>query len=186
MGKGVKMATKTKFYTAYNRPTTEPAPAGSKEEPVYMMQIDLKGNKTLIQTGKTNIYDIIQESLEQSKIETIIRRATEGDPYALTMMNGQYIDTTDVPATLAEAQRFVIHAKEEFDQLPINIRRQFDMSAEKYIANYGTSNWLEIMGVNNESNQKTNTTTTKNDRTDQNRTGNSTSNDNTTGTGEKK
>lgn len=139
---------KIPFWTAYNRPKTEPAPGGSKEEPVYMMQVDLQGNKTLIQTGKTNIYDIIQESLEQSKIENIIRRATEGDPYALTVMNGQYIDTTDLPTTLAEAQRFVIHAKEEFDQLPINIRRQFDMSAEKYIAAYGTSDWLNIMGIN--------------------------------------
>lgn len=175
---------KIPFWTAYNRPKTEPAPGGSKEEPVYMMQVDLQGNKTLIQTGKTNIYDIIQESLEQSKIENIIRRATEGDPYALTVMNGQYIDTTDLPTTLAEAQRFVIHAKEEFDQLPINIRRQFDMSAEKYIAAYGTSDWLNIMGINN-GHEKTNNTIKENDRINKNKTGNSTSNDNTTRTGEK-
>lgn len=143
------MGAKVKFYNAYNRPITSAAPAGSKEEPVYRMDIDLKGNKTLIQTGYTNIYDIIQESLEQSKIENIIRRATEGDPYALTIMNGQYIDTTDLPNTLADAQRFVIRAKEEFDQLPINIRRQFDMSAEKYIATYGTSSWINVMGIKN-------------------------------------
>lgn len=140
---------KNTYYTAYNRPKTEAAPAGSKEEPVYQMEIDLKGHKHLIQTGKTNIYDIIQESLEQSKIENIIRRATEGDPYALDMMNGQYIDTTDLPTSLAEAQRFVIRAKEEFDQLPINIRRAFDMSAEKYIANYGNSSWMDIMSPKN-------------------------------------
>lgn len=171
------MATTVKipFYTAYNRPKTTAAPAGSKEEPVYQMQIDLKGNKTLVKTGMTNIYDIIQESLEQSKIETIMRKATEGDLHALTMMNGQYIDTTDLPATLAEAQRFVIQAKEEFDQLPINIRRAFDMSAEKYIANYGTSDWLNIMGVKNETNTTTNTTDQKNDNTNTNPTGTSTS-----------
>lgn len=140
--------TKPKFYTAYNRPETQASPAGEKEEPVYQMHVDTKGNKQLIKTGMTNIYDIIQESLEQSKIENIIRRATEGDPYALTQMNGQYIDTTDLPTTLAEAQSFVIKAKNEFDQLPINIRRQFDMSAEKYIAAYGTENWINIMGLN--------------------------------------
>lgn len=164
---------KIPFYTAYNKPKTTATPAGSKEEPVYQMQIDLRGNKTLVKTGMTNIYDIIQESLEQSKIETIIRRATEGDPYALTMMNGQYIDTTDVPNTLAEAQQFVIRAKEEFDQLPINIRRAFDMSAEKYIANYGTSDWINIMGIKNETNKTTNTSNQKNDNTNTNTTGTS-------------
>lgn len=166
--------TKIPFYTAYNRPKTTATPAGSKEEPVYQMQIDLRGNKTLVKTGMTNIYDIIQESLEQSKIETIIRRATEGDPYALTIMNGQYIDTTDVPNTLAEAQQFVIRAKEEFDQLPINIRRAFDMSAEKYIANYGTSDWMNIMGINNETKKTTNTPDQKNNNTDKNPTENNT------------
>lgn len=133
------------FYTAYNRPKTQATPSGIKEEPVYQMQIDNKGNKNLVQTGMTNIYDIIQESLEQSKIENIIRRAREGDPYALETMNGQFIDATDLPTSLAEAQSFVIKAKNEFDQLPIEIRRQFDMSAEKYVATYGTEAWMNIM-----------------------------------------
>lgn len=136
------------FYTAYTRPKTEASPAGAKEEPVYKMEIEVKtGKKQLIQKGFTNIYNIIQESLEQSKIENIIRRATEGDPYALNVMNGQYIDTTEVPATLAEAQAFVIKAKQEFDTLPINIRRKFDMSAEKYIATYGTAGWIEALEI---------------------------------------
>lgn len=134
-----------KFYTAYNRPKTKETPAGNKEEPVYQMQIDNKGHKELVKTGYTNIYDIIQESLEQSKIENIIRRAREGDPYALTAMDGNFIDTTDLPTTLAEAQSFVIKAKNEFDQLPIEIRRQFDMSAEKYVATYGTEKWMDII-----------------------------------------
>lgn len=141
---------KQRFYTAYITPKTEPAPAGTKEEPVYQMQINTKGERELVHVGMTNIYDIIQESLEQSKIENIIRRATEGDPYALTVMNGQYIDTTDLPVTLAEAQNFVIKAKTEFDQLPINIRRAFDMNAEKYIASYGTSDWMDKMGIHAE------------------------------------
>lgn len=135
------------FYTAYKRPITEPAPAGEKEESVYQTTIDLHGHKILKEIGKTNIYDIIQESLESSKIENIIRRASEGDINALTIMNGQYIDTTDIPNTLAEAQNFVIQAKNEFDQLPINIRRQFNMSAEQYIAEYGKTSWIEKLGI---------------------------------------
>lgn len=143
-----------KFYTAYNRPKTEKTPAGEKEEPVYQIQIDTAGRKELVKIGMTNIYDIIQESLEQSKVENIIRRAREGDPYALTVMNGDFIDTTDLPKNLAEAQSFVIRTKNEFDKLPIEIRRQFDMSAEKYVAAYGTEGWKNIMGFNTDSTKK--------------------------------
>lgn len=146
-----------KFYTAYNRPKTKESPAGTKEESVYNIEIDLTGHKKIVEVGKTNIYDIIQESLEQSKIENIIRRATEGDIMALQMMNGDYIDTTDVPKTLAEAQNFVIKAKQEFDQLPINIRRQFNMSAEQYIAEYGTGGWIEKLGILHKENESSNT-----------------------------
>lgn len=154
--------TKRKYYRAYEHPATEPAPSGEKEEPVYQMQINAKGREVLVEIGKTNIYNIIQESLEPSKIENIIRRATEGDPFALQQMNGQYIDTTDLPTTLAEAQNFVIKAKAEFEQLPINIRRMFNMSAEQYIASYGTSDWMDNMGINRteETNAPINTTTT--------------------------
>lgn len=141
------MSETNRYYTAYRTPATEPAPTGEKEESVYQITIDLQGHKKLKEIGKTNIYDIIQESLEQSKIENIIRRATEGDLNALTTMNGQYIDTTDIPNTLAEAQNFVIQAKQEFDQLPINIRRQFNMSAEQYIAEYGKTSWIEKLGI---------------------------------------
>lgn len=141
------------FYTAYNRPKTETAPAGSKEESVYGIEIDLNGHKIIKEKGKTNIYDIIQESLEQSKIENIIRRATEGDMGALAIMNGEYVDMTDVPQTLAEAQNFVIKAKQEFDSLPINVRRQFNMSPEQYIAEYGHSTWLEKLGISHNKNE---------------------------------
>lgn len=135
------------FYTAYEKPNTEAAPAGSELEPVYQTVIDKNGVKDLKKTGETNIYDIIQESLEQSKIENIIRRAREGDPTALGITEGQYIDTTEIPATLAEAQQLIIKIKQEFDKLPIDTRRKFNMSAEEYVAAYGTEAWAEAIGL---------------------------------------
>ncbi|UPW41772.1 internal scaffolding protein [Peromfec virus RodF7_13] len=135
------------FYTAYKKPETKESPAGNKEEPVYEIEIDETGHKKIIETGKTNIYDMIQESLEQSKIENIVRRATEGDANALSVVNGSYIDVTDMPSTLAEAQQFVIKAKNEFDTLPLQVRREYNFSAEQYIADYGTENWAKIIGI---------------------------------------
>lgn len=135
------------FYSRTAKRATEAAPAGSKEEAVYNIELDKNGHKILKKTGETNIYDIIQASLEDSKIENIIRRATQGDAGVLEIMAGQYMDTSMLPSTLAEAQNFVIAAKREFDRLPIETRRLFNMSAEEYVSSYGTQKWMDNMGI---------------------------------------
>lgn len=132
-----------KYRSAYNPGKTEPAPSGSKYEYIYEMDIDENGHKTLKKTEKQeNIYEKIQESLEETKIENIIRRALGGDPMALAQTNGQYFDATDAPQSLAEAQRMIIQATDEFFKLPITIREKFDHSPEKYINEYGTESWM--------------------------------------------
>lgn len=135
------------MYHWNNRPKTIEAPNGSPTEPEYTMTIDEKGHKILKKTGETNTYNLIQESLEQTKIENILRRAEAGDPFAINVKNGQYLDVTDVPNTLAEAQNFVIKASQEFEKLPIDIRRKFDMSPEKYIASFGSEAWAAALGI---------------------------------------
>lgn len=64
----------------------------------------------------------------------------EGDLEVLNAMRGQYIDTTGMPSTLAEAQQKIIDLKYEFSQLPKDIRKEFDYSEEKYIAEWGAKN----------------------------------------------
>lgn len=136
------------MYHWNNRPKTTAAPNGSPEEPEYTMCIDENGHKYLKETGKTNTYNLIQESLEETKIENIMRRAEAGDLTALNIRNGQYLDVTDMPNTLAEAQNFVIQAQQEFDKLPLEVRKKFDMSAEKYIATFGSESWAAALGIN--------------------------------------
>lgn len=136
------------MYHWNKRPKTIAAPNGSPEEPEYTMCIDKNGHKYLKETGKTNTYNLIQESLEETKIENIMRRAERGDLTALNITNGQYLDITELPNTLAEAQNFVIKATQDFERLPLEIRRKFDMSPEKYVATFGSETWATAMGIN--------------------------------------
>lgn len=124
------------------------APVGSKFAPEYEIRIDKKGHKTLEQTGETNIYEKTQADLEECMIENIITRIMQGDISALNKAKAQYLDTTDMPRTLAEAQNTVIRLTQEFEKLPIDIKRKFNMSAEQYIASYGNEKWMEDMGIN--------------------------------------
>lgn len=138
------------FYNRTAKRPTRPSPIGSKEMDVYEVEIDSTGHKALVKTGKTNVYDRIQASLESTKIENIIRRATAGDLTALAQTNGQYLDCTDMPQSLAEMQNLVLKLQQEFDKLPLEVRKKYDMSAEKYIADYGTETWAKNLGITQE------------------------------------
>lgn len=132
-----------KFYNRSEKPPVTATPAGEKEEDTYEMSIDVHGHKKLEKSGKTNVYDLIQESLEETKIENIIRRALGGDEGALATMHGVYIDVTDAPKSLAEMQQAVITATQEFEKLPVEIREKFNHSALQYVAEFGTEEWAK-------------------------------------------
>lgn len=135
------------FYTRTIKRPTEAAPSGSSEADIYEVEIDTTGHKHLVKTGKTNTYEKIQASLESTKIENIIKRAAGGDLEALAVTNGQYLDCTEMPHSLAEAQNMLIKLEAQFNKLPLEIRQKYDMSAEKYIADYGTENWAKNLGI---------------------------------------
>lgn len=137
-----------KFYTAYHRPKAKEAPAGSKFEETYEMDIDENGHKTLTKSERLeNVYEKIQESLEESKIENIIRRAIGGDPTALAVTEGEYFDATDAPTSLAEAQKMIIQATEQFYKLPLSVREKFNHSPEQYIHEFGSEEWTKKIGI---------------------------------------
>lgn len=135
------------IYTRFKRPQAEPTASGTEEEYTYEMTIDKNGHKEIKRSGKTNIYEKIQASYEDTKIENIIKRAMGGETSGLMAHQGQYLDITNAPQTLAEAQQAIQTAKNVFEKLPIDIREKYEMSVEKYIADIGSDNWMTNMGI---------------------------------------
>lgn len=135
-----------KFYSRLNPAPVIEAPAGSKEATTYQTQIDENGHKVTVPIGKTNIYDRIQSSLEETKIENIIKRFTEGDISAFRQGEPLYADMTEAPKTLMEAQNMIIRITDEFNNLPVDVRAKFDHSPEKYVAMYGGEQWAQAVG----------------------------------------
>lgn len=120
---------------------------GDKFHPEFEIKVDKNGHKTLVETGEhTNRYAKIQEDLESTKIENIIKRAQLGDPDALSRKEGMYLDLAEMPNSFKEAQDKILKIKSEFEKLPIEIRRQYDMSPEKYIQEFGSEKWMKTMG----------------------------------------
>lgn len=122
-------------------------PAGERVELRHRAVLKKDGSRILVKDREKRTWDIIQSHKEECLIENIIKRALEGDLEILNQMHGQYIDTTNMPSTLAEAQQKIIDLKYEFSQLPKDIRKEFDYSEEKYIAEWGSDEWLKKTGV---------------------------------------
>lgn len=121
---------------------------GSRMMDDYEFQIDQEtGKKELIKTGEHDIYPEIQSYLEETLIENIITRVTMGDLEALEARKTQYIDMANMPVSLMDAQNKILKIEREFNSLPLDQRKQFDMSVEQYISQYGTNEWAEKIGL---------------------------------------
>ena len=142
------MANKVDFRTAYTpRPDLATSPTGDGYEIKREFQTLPDGTRNLVEVGKTNAYEIIQASLEQSLIYNILRRHDAGDPTALAAVHGRYLDVSGLPTSLAEMQALVMSARDGFDQLPIDVRRAYDFDAAQFVADYGSEHWADVMGL---------------------------------------
>ena len=118
--------------------TAQHVPAGERYAIRYIMQYDKNGHKHLIENGKTDLQEIIQKDLESTKIQNIIARCV--NPEELHMLQKTTVDITKMPTTMMEANNLIIAARAEFDGLPLEIKRYYGNSAERYIADRSQDN----------------------------------------------
>lgn len=122
-------------------------PTGAKIQIEHTPHMGLDGKRKLIKDNPKPIYEMIQASREQCEIERIVKRALNGDISVLNAMEGQYIDITGAPKSLAHAQQIIINAKNDFDKLDVETKKKFDNNVEIFIATAGSKEWLDKMGI---------------------------------------
>lgn len=132
-----------KVYTQFDHPKGDPTPAGDRYLDVFQEEISKDGIKGLVSTGKKNIYDIIQEDKESTLIENILKATAMGDYSMLRMQEPVYIDATTFPKNLMECQNIVLKAKQEFENMPKEVRELFNNSPEAYVNEMGTKEFFE-------------------------------------------
>ena len=138
------------IYSYYKRPKAIPTPAGDEFLELFQEEFDKDGKKIIVNIGKTNIYDKIQEGKENTEISHILERIALGDLSVLRSQQPQYIDATTLPKTLMEANNIVLKAKQEFEKMPKEVREKFDYSPDEYVNTMGTKEWLDKMAPFNE------------------------------------
>ena len=51
-----------------------------------------------------------------------------------------------MPTSMMEAQAMVLNIKNQFDDLPLEVRKKFENDPELYVSMYGTNEWAEALG----------------------------------------
>lgn len=131
---------------------------GDGTEPIWEYEVDEATNtKKLVCTARENIYDRVQESLEETKIKNIVRRATY-DPSELGTMDwmnrGETLDVTSLPQNMHEFHDFMNTAEKDFKALPREIRELFDNDIQMFVAEFGTPAWEQKINSLNKGAQK--------------------------------
>lgn len=125
-----------KFRTKYDRKRMF-TPVGSPEMVQYTAKYDDAGVLVLEESGKINIYNEIQSHADSVDLNTIIRKYESGDVTALSKMQGAFADVTQLPTTYSEMLNLIRFGEEVFDQLPTEIKQQFNNSFEQFFAQGG-------------------------------------------------
>lgn len=140
------MASKTLFKTPYGERERHHAPTGSPMMDEYGYEIDKFGRKILIKTGESNLYEKIQASLEETKIENIIARVTTGDT-SMLRPDGIYTDLSEIPNNLIEARQAMQNLENIWNGLDNEIKRKYNFNVDEFIGASGSDSWLRDMGL---------------------------------------
>lgn len=134
------------YRTAYSEQKKSHTPTGKMLEPTYGYEVNKQGQKILVCTGQTNVWEKIQESLEESKIENILKRVAAGDN-SVFRPDAIYQDLTIMPKNLIEAKQMMQQLENTWNGLPTDIKNKYDNDLELFIAKAGSEKWMKDMGI---------------------------------------
>lgn len=138
-----------KFFTPYgDRPPRSPCECGSEYANTYHIECNQDGVKLLKNDGQTNVYERIQASLEETKIENIVAKAmATGQMDKLAAQEDRYLDVSCMPTSLTDALNKINYINQQFDAMPMAVREAYEFNPERFLADYGSEHWAEIVGL---------------------------------------
>lgn len=135
------------------RTILDPAPeiqtkSGNDYEEVLALRINDDGEEEFYVKCKTNVYEKIQMFKDEVDIEKILLRCSEtGDLTLLHQTEPFFMDMSDMPENIFEAHQKIRDAEEAFANMPLKVRESYDNNFNKFLADFGTENWLKNVGL---------------------------------------
>lgn len=135
------------FKTQYSPRKRIAAVSGSDVHVTFEPFYDDRGVLDLKESGVVNSYLDIQSHADSVDINLILARYNAGETDVLSQVQGFYADVTEMPRTYAECLNLGIQGERAFMQLPLEVRAKFNHSFEQFMAEIGSADFAEKMGV---------------------------------------
>lgn len=124
--------------------------SGSRLAAKHAVRIDDNGHKTIVATGEyTNIYEKIQSHKDECDIAKILERCDVEGYEILNKREAISGDVTMLPTSMLDAAQRLQNMENDFNALPLDVRRKFNFSFTEYIAESGKdiNSWASKMGI---------------------------------------
>lgn len=126
------------------RRNTSTTPTGTELETTYGYDIDKKGLKVLKENGTKNVYEKIQEYLEETKIENVIQKVVAGDT-SILRPDAIYEDISEYPHSLMDAMNQIKALENTYDGLSQELKEKYP-TIQEFVMKSGSATWMEDMG----------------------------------------
>lgn len=118
---------------------------GDRFHKLYSSKVMPNGEIHLKESGKEDIQEYINSFKDTCDMAYILAELQKGNTAVLNQRNAMYGDFTDVPANLAEALQIMIDGEAAFNQLPVEVKKQFDNNFRNWLFTSGSSEWTQKM-----------------------------------------
>lgn len=130
---------------------------GDAEKVTYTSYYDSRGILQLEEDGKINLYEEIQSHKDSTDIHVLIERFHQGDLSIMERLQterGAYVDATNMPKTYAEVLNLIHRGEQEFMQLPVEVRAEFNHDYAQWMAAMDDMPvWAKRMGFDKQEQQ---------------------------------
>lgn len=133
-----------KFRTQFERIKT-PSVSGDRVIATYALVVDDSGKRELKQIGEKDLYGEIQSHKESVDIKNILMRYANGDVSALNQRIGVFMDATQFPKSYAEMYQRVQEGENFFNDLPLEIRSEFNHNPMEFFSSIGTERFSAFL-----------------------------------------
>lgn len=128
-----------------SNPNDFSTPCGSSDRTLYSTKVTPDGKVILTPSGKENVQEYIDSFRESTDMAFILHQMALGNMSVLNQREAMYGDFTDLPENLAEMQQIFIDGENAFNQLPLDVRQQFDNNYRNWLFTSGSEDWNEKM-----------------------------------------
>lgn len=123
------------------------ASVGSPEVQEYRPSYDADGILQLEPTSTHDLYAEIQSYAASCDLQYIINRYFNGDPGALSRIQGVYADLTGMPDSIHEVYNLMQQARVDFGALPADVKDRFGNDVMRFLSALGTQEWRDAMQI---------------------------------------